>query len=76
VIGVGLGAYLACRDWQSGKPSGMRAALFINGTEVGALAVQTMVDRLRTGKAFPPEAYAPTSMVDPGNWTTSGLTCS
>ncbi|MFE0461754.1 substrate-binding domain-containing protein [Kitasatospora sp. NPDC058965] len=76
VIGVGLGAYLACQDWATGKPTGMRAALFINGGDVGALAVQTMVDHLRTGKPFPQEAFAPTTMVDPSNWTTSGLTCS
>ncbi|MFI1167606.1 substrate-binding domain-containing protein [Streptomyces sp. NPDC020801] len=75
VIGVGLGAYLACKDWGSDKASGMKAALFINGRDVGALAVQTMVDKLRHGKAFPAEAFAPTTMVDPTNWKTSGLTC-
>ncbi len=76
VIGVGLGAYLACKDWGSGKPSGMRAALFINGSDVGALAVQTMYDRLRSGKDFPKEAFAPTKMVDATDWQSSGLTCS
>ncbi len=53
VIGVGLGAYLACKNWSSTKPSGMKAALFINGKDVGALAVQTMYDKLKNGKAFP-----------------------
>ncbi|MDH6135217.1 L-arabinose transport system substrate-binding protein [Kitasatospora sp. MAA4] len=76
VIGVGLGAYLACKDWGSGKPSGMKAALFINGSDVGALAVQTMYDKLKNGKAFPQEAFAPTTMVDPTNWQASGLKCS
>ncbi|WP_035845026.1 substrate-binding domain-containing protein [Kitasatospora azatica] len=76
VIGVGLGAYLACKDWAAGKPSGMRAALFINGSDVGALAVQTMVDLLQDGKEFPQEAFAPTTMVDPTNWTSSGVKCS
>ncbi|MFE9426803.1 substrate-binding domain-containing protein [Kitasatospora sp. NPDC006697] len=75
IIGVGLGAYLACKDWGSGKPSGMKAALFINGKDVGALAVQTMYDKLKNGKDFPQEAFAPTKMVDPGNWQTSGLSC-
>ncbi|MFI6588241.1 substrate-binding domain-containing protein [Embleya sp. NPDC050493] len=75
VIGVGLGGYLACKDWGSGKPSGMKAALFINGREVGGLAVQTMVDRLRNGKPFPAEAFATTKMVDPSNWRQSGLEC-
>ncbi|MFJ9770797.1 substrate-binding domain-containing protein [Kitasatospora sp. NPDC101157] len=76
IIGVGLGAYLACKDWGSGKPSGMKAALFINGKDVGALAVQTMVDRLRNGKDFPAEAFAPTKMVDASNWQSSGVGCS
>ncbi|MFJ6662068.1 substrate-binding domain-containing protein [Streptomyces sp. NPDC091377] len=76
VIGVGLGAYLACKEWQSDKKSGMKAALFINGKDVGALAVQTMYDKLKNGKDFPQEAFAPTSMVDHSNWKKSGLTCS
>ncbi|MEW2491749.1 substrate-binding domain-containing protein [Streptomyces sp. NPDC048411] len=76
VIGVGLGAYLACKNWSSGKPSGMKAALFINGSDVGALAVQTMYDKLKNGKEFPKEAFAPTKMVDASNWKASGVTCS
>ncbi|MCX5215164.1 helix-turn-helix domain-containing protein [Kitasatospora sp. NBC_00240] len=59
VIGVGLGAYLACKDWSGSKPSGMKAALFINGKDVGALAVQTMYDKLKNSKDFPKEGFAP-----------------
>ncbi|MEV4616713.1 substrate-binding domain-containing protein [Kitasatospora sp. NPDC049258] len=76
VIGVGLGAYLACKDWNGGRPTGMKAALFINGRDVGALAVQTMYDKLRNGKAMPAEAFAPTAMVDATTWKTAGVTCS
>lgn len=75
VVGVGLGAYLACKEWQADKPSGMKAALFINGKDVGALAVQTMYDKLKNGKDFPAEAFAPTTMVDKGSWKSAGLTC-
>ncbi|MEV0409119.1 substrate-binding domain-containing protein [Actinoallomurus sp. NPDC050550] len=75
IDGVGLGAYLACKDWGSGKQTGMKAALFINGYDVGGLAVQTMVDYLRNGKAMPQEAFAPTKMVDPTNWRQSGVKC-
>ncbi|MEV8590738.1 substrate-binding domain-containing protein [Streptomyces sp. NPDC051180] len=75
VIGVGLGAYLACKEWQADKPTGMKAALFINGRDVGALAVQTMYDKLRNGKDFPAEAFAPTTMVDRASWKTAGVTC-
>jgi L-arabinose transport system substrate-binding protein len=76
IIGVGLGAYLACKDWGSGKQSGMKAALFINGRDVGALAVQTMYDKLKNGKDFPAEAFAPTKMVDAGSWQAAGVPCS
>ncbi|MHA4773590.1 substrate-binding domain-containing protein [Streptomyces sp. MSC1_001] len=76
IIGIGLGAYLACKEWQSGKPSGMKAALFINGKDVGALAVQTMYDKLKNGKPFPAEAFAPTTMVDASTWKAAGMTCS
>ncbi|MGA5821717.1 substrate-binding domain-containing protein [Kitasatospora sp. NPDC094028] len=76
IDGVGLGAYLACKDWGSGKPSGMRAALFINGKDVGALAVQTVYDRLKNGKEMPAEAFAPTRMVDAASWQSAGGACS
>jgi L-arabinose transport system substrate-binding protein len=75
IDGVGLGAYLACKDWGSGKATGMRAALFINGFDVGGLAVQTIVDNLRNGKTMPPEAFAPTKMVDPTTWQQAGVKC-
>ncbi|WP_371477572.1 substrate-binding domain-containing protein [Kitasatospora sp. NBC_00315] len=76
VIGVGLGAYLACKDWSGDKPSGMKAALFINGKDVGALAVQTMYDKLKNSKDFPKEAFAPTTMVDASTWKSAGVSCS
>ncbi|MFE7563952.1 substrate-binding domain-containing protein [Kitasatospora sp. NPDC057500] len=75
VIGIGLGAYLACKDWGSGKPTGMKAALFINGKEVGALAVQTLYDKLRNGKDLPAELFARATMVDAATWQGAGVTC-
>ncbi|MGW4694687.1 substrate-binding domain-containing protein [Kitasatospora cineracea] len=75
VAGVGLGAYLACKDWKSGQPSGMKAALFINGKDVGGLAVQTVYDKLKNGKEFPAEAFAPTRMVDATSWQDAGVSC-
>ncbi|MEU8921470.1 substrate-binding domain-containing protein [Kitasatospora sp. NPDC048545] len=75
IAGVGLGAYLACKDWSGGQPSGMKAALFINGKDVGALAVQTVYDRLKNAKDMPAEAFAPTTMVDAVTWKSAGVTC-
>jgi len=76
VIGVGLGAYLACKDWGSSQPTGMKAALYISGKDIGSLAVQTMYDKLKNGKAFPQEADAPTTMVDATTWQSAGVKCS
>jgi L-arabinose transport system substrate-binding protein len=76
IIGVGLGAYLACKDWAPGATaSGMKAALFISGVSIGMTAVHLMHDHLTAGKAFPPEVDAPTQMVDPTNWQAAGLQC-
>ncbi|GAA2796983.1 substrate-binding domain-containing protein [Kitasatospora sp. CM 4170] len=75
VIGVGLGAYLACKDWGGTQPTGMKAALYINGRDVGALAVQTMYDKLKNGKEMPAEAFARTTMVDAATWKSAGVTC-
>lgn len=75
IIVVGLGAYLACKDWQTSNESGMKAALFINGADVGKLAVKTMYDNLRNGTKFPHEAFAPTKMVDPSTWRQAGVHC-
>jgi L-arabinose transport system substrate-binding protein len=76
VIGVGLGAYLACKDWGSSQPTGMKASLFISGKDIGSLAVQTMYDKLKNSKSFPQEAFAPTTMVDATTWQSAGVKCS
>lgn len=75
IAGIGLGAYLACKDWQAGADNGMKAALYIPGDEVGKLAVQAMYDKLKNGKEFAPEAFAPTKMVDATTWRDAGFGC-
>ncbi|MBB5803478.1 L-arabinose transport system substrate-binding protein [Saccharothrix ecbatanensis] len=76
IVGIGLGAYLACKDWRSGKPTGMKAALFINGHDVGRLAVKTLYEHVKEGKEMPAEALAPTRIVDASNWQQAGVPCS
>jgi L-arabinose transport system substrate-binding protein len=76
IIGVGLGAYLTCKDWTAKKTSGNKAALFIDGHAVGAAAVQTLVNKVRNGTALPPTTIAKTTMVDAGNFTQAGVQCS
>jgi len=76
IDGVGLGAYLTCKDWKAGKESGNKAALFIDGHAVGATAVDVLVGKIRDGKALPPQSIAPTQMVDATSYAQAGVQCS
>jgi L-arabinose transport system substrate-binding protein len=76
IIGVGLGAYLTCKDWQAGQPSGNKAALFISGHDVGSAAVKALVDAIRNNTALPPKTIATTTIVMPTNWKSVMGSCS
>lgn len=76
IDGIGLGAYLTCKDWAAGKQSGNKAALFIDGHAVGATAVDVLVGKIRDGKTLPPQSIAPTQMVDASNYVQAGVQCS
>ena len=76
IDGVGLGAYLTCKDWKAGKDSGNKAALFIDGRAVGSTAVDALVGKIRDGKALPPTSIAKTTMVDATSYTQAGVQCS
>lgn len=76
IIGVGLGAYLTCKDWAAGKTSGNKAALFIDGHAVGATAVKVLVDKIRNGTPLPATSIAPTQIVDASNYKQAGVQCS
>jgi L-arabinose transport system substrate-binding protein len=68
VIGVGLGAYEACKPWAAEQPTGFKAALFISGLDVGATAATVLNDAVVNGQAPAANSYAPTSIVDPTNF--------
>ena len=68
IIGVGLGAYLTCKDWQAGQESGNKAALFISGHDVGSAAVKVLVDAIRNKTPLPAKTIATTTIVTPINW--------
>ena len=70
VIGVGLGAYEACKFWAAGQPSGFKAGLFISGLDVGATAATVLYDAVVNGVAPSANSYAPTSIVTPDNYET------
>ena len=75
IIGVGLGAYLACKDWAAGQDTGNKASLYISGNDVGRAAITAMVAQLRDGIDLPAETIADTHMVDATNWKDEGVTC-
>ncbi len=75
VIGVGLGAYLTCKDWAAGLDTGNKAALYISGTDVGKAAVDVLVDNIRNGAELPPRTIADTHMVDASSYEAAGVAC-
>lgn len=70
IIGVGLGAYEACKPWAAGTPSGFKAALFISGLDVGKMAAKVLWDNVVNGVPLPPESIAPTTIVDATTYAT------
>lgn len=75
IAGVGLGAYLTCKDWAAGQVTGNKAALFISGVEVGKAAINSMVALLRDGTPLPPKSIANTEIVNADNWQEKGVVC-
>jgi len=69
VIGVGLGAYEACKFWAAEQPSGFKGALFISGLDVGAAAAEVLYDNIVNGVELPESTVAPTTIVGPDNYT-------
>lgn len=76
IDGVGLGAYLDCKDWQAGKTTGNKASLWISGADVGAHAVEALVAKIRNGTPLPPKTIVPTTIVTAQNWKSAGVVCS
>ena len=68
IIGVGLGAYEACKSWAADQPSGFKAALFISGQDVGAAAAQVLYDNIVNGVDLPESTVAPTTIVGPDTY--------
>jgi L-arabinose transport system substrate-binding protein len=68
IIGVGLGAYEACKFWAAGQESGFKAGLFISGLDVGATAAQVLYDAVVMGIEPPEATFANTSIVTPENY--------
>ncbi|WP_159014767.1 substrate-binding domain-containing protein [Acidisoma sp. S159] len=76
IIGVGLGAYLTCKDWQAGSPTGNKAALFLSGSVNGAAAVRVLNDNIRNKIPLPPMTIANQTIATPQNWKSVMGSCS
>jgi L-arabinose transport system substrate-binding protein len=63
IIGIGLGAHLACDEWAKDEPTGFSGAIFIDAANHGRFAVANMVNHLRYGVPLPAFTYAPGSFV-------------
>jgi L-arabinose transport system substrate-binding protein len=70
IIGVGLGAYDACKPWAAGQASGFKAGLFISGLDVGKTAATVLYNAVVNNTPPPANSYAPTTIVDPTNYKT------
>jgi L-arabinose transport system substrate-binding protein len=68
IIGVGLGAYEACKFWAAEQPSGFKAGLFISGLDVGKTAATVLYDAVVNGVEPPEQTFAPTTIVDPDSY--------
>jgi L-arabinose transport system substrate-binding protein len=68
IIGVGLGAYEACRPWAAGQDTGFKGALFISGLDVGAAAAEVLYNNVVNGTEIPAMTVANTTIVGPDNY--------
>ena len=75
VLGVGLGGDVACKDWQSSAPTGMKAGLVFKGQDVGSAAVKAMVSHIRNGTPFPPVTEVSFTMANKSTWQATGFVC-
>ena len=76
VVGVGLGAYIACKSWGVGAAKdGFVSALYLDGHDVGADAIRTLVAEIRNGTPLPPKTLSRTQIVDDVTWQHTTLKC-
>jgi L-arabinose transport system substrate-binding protein len=69
IIGVGLGAYEACKPWAANQPSGWKAALFISGKDVGIAAADALWDKVQNNVPLPASTIAKTTIVHPDDYS-------
>lgn len=75
IVGVGLGAYIACEEWNAGRTTGFTSALWLNGEDVGGTSAKELNETVTNDKPLPANVYAPTVMVTPENYKENGVKC-
>jgi L-arabinose transport system substrate-binding protein len=76
LVGVGLGAYLACKDWRAGKDTGFKASLNVDGRIDGAASIEVLVKHVRDGVPISDETLGEAVIVDAASWESAGVVCS
>jgi L-arabinose transport system substrate-binding protein len=77
IIGVGLGAYLACVPWAANQDTGFKAAILLAGSAVGKTAAAELWDNVVNNVPLPAFFAAPTVIVTPAELATvqAGYPC-
>lgn len=65
LLGVGLGANLACDQWDKGKGTGLVSAVALDPADNGRMSVRAMHNLLAKDKALPPVTIFPGELVTP-----------
>jgi len=75
VIGVGLGANIACEEWKLGRKTGFTSALWLNGEDVGGTAAEELYKAATEEVEIPKKEYAPVQIVTPQDYKKVGVKC-
>ncbi len=65
IIGIGLGAHLACDEWAKPNKTGFSGAIYIRAASHGEFALANMVNHLKYGIPIPLRTIAPGVPVSP-----------
>jgi L-arabinose transport system substrate-binding protein len=70
IIGIGIGAYEACRPWAAGQLTGFKGSLNISRQDLGNMAATILNDAVVNGKPPPAVTIVLTTVIDATNFKT------
>jgi len=68
ILGIGVGAYEACKPWAAEQESGWKAAVWVSGISVGTKAAEVLNDAVVNGIEPPAFSIADTYILTPDNY--------